>query len=136
MILSLLLRNTEKLHHFNVSENQDLKVGKRRKSVALRNILNNHPNRQWSQHKPHTNWLLRSQYFLFQRNRMFFLNLWLPERKCWGRDRLGVWDWHVHTTIFKIDNQQGPTLLHRECCSIFCNNLNRKIIWKRIHVYV
>ena len=27
-----------------------------------------------------------------------------------GRDRLGVWDWHVHSAIFKIDNQQGPTL--------------------------
>ena len=26
-----------------------------------------------------------------------------------GRDRLRVWDWHVHTAIFKIDNQQGPT---------------------------
>ena len=21
-----------------------------------------------------------------------------------GRERLGVWDWHVHTTIFKLDN--------------------------------
>ena len=27
-----------------------------------------------------------------------------------GRDRLGVWDWHVHTATFKIDNQQGPTV--------------------------
>ena len=27
-----------------------------------------------------------------------------------GRDNLGVWDWHVHTTVFKIDNQQGPTV--------------------------
>ena len=26
------------------------------------------------------------------------------------RDRLGVWDWHVHTVIFKIYNQQGPTV--------------------------
>ena len=26
------------------------------------------------------------------------------------RDRLGVWDWHVHTAIFKIENQQGPTV--------------------------
>ena len=25
-------------------------------------------------------------------------------------DRLGVWDGHVHTVIFKIDNQQGPTV--------------------------
>ena len=24
-------------------------------------------------------------------------------------DRLGVWDWHVHTPIFK-DNQQGSTV--------------------------
>ena len=25
-----------------------------------------------------------------------------------GRDRLGVWDWHILTAIFKIDNKQGP----------------------------
>ena len=23
---------------------------------------------------------------------------------------IGVWNWHVHTVIFKIDNQQGPTV--------------------------
>ena len=22
----------------------------------------------------------------------------------------GVWDRHVHTTVFKMDNQQGPTV--------------------------
>ena len=27
-----------------------------------------------------------------------------------GGDRSGVWDWHVHTAIFKIDKQQGPTV--------------------------
>ena len=26
------------------------------------------------------------------------------------RDKLGVWDWHIPTTIFKIDNQQGSTV--------------------------
>ena len=26
-----------------------------------------------------------------------------------GRDRSGVWDWHIYATIFKTDNQQGPT---------------------------
>ena len=32
-------------------------------------------------------------------------------REAWGtRDRLGVWDWHTHTAIFKIDKQQGPVL--------------------------
>ena len=33
----------------------------------------------------------------------------------WGKDRgeeisYGVWDGHVHTAIFKIDNQQGTTV--------------------------
>ena len=27
--------------------------------------------------------------------------------KGWGK-RQGVWDRHVHTAIFKMDNQQGP----------------------------
>ena len=29
----------------------------------------------------------------------------------WGmRNSLGVWDWHVHTAIFKMHNQQGPNI--------------------------
>ena len=27
----------------------------------------------------------------------------------WGKEQ-GVWDGHVHTAIFKIDNQQGPAV--------------------------
>ena len=27
-----------------------------------------------------------------------------------GRDSRGVWDGHIHTAIFKMDNQQGPTV--------------------------
>ena len=49
-------------------------------------------------------------------------------RRVGGRDRLEVWDSHVHTAIFKIDNQQVPTVLHRELCSILCNKLNGKRI--------
>ena len=45
-----------------------------------------------------------------------------------GRDSQGVWDSHVHTAIFKKDNKQGPTIQHRERCSILCNNLNGKRI--------
>ena len=48
-----------------------------------------------------------------------------------GRDKLGDWDWHIHTTIYKIDNQQGPTVEHRELYSIFCNNLNGKRIFEK-----
>ena len=50
-----------------------------------------------------------------------------------GRDRWGVWDWHVHTAIFKIDNQQRQ---HRELCSLFSNNWNGKRIWKRIDTHI
>ena len=32
----------------------------------------------------------------------------------WGekgrRDKLGGWDRHTHTTIYKMSNQQGPTV--------------------------
>ena len=33
-----------------------------------------------------------------------------------GRDNQGVCDGHVHTAMFKMDNQQGPTEQHRELC--------------------
>ena len=26
------------------------------------------------------------------------------------RDKLGVWNEHIQTTVYKIDNQQGPTV--------------------------
>ena len=37
-------------------------------------------------------------------------NLWLPKGKGWGRDKLRVCDLHIHTTIYKIGKQQGPTV--------------------------
>ena len=49
-------------------------------------------------------------------------NLWLPKGKQ-GRDKLGVWDLNIHTTIYKIDNQQEPTVKHRELYAISYNNL-------------
>ena len=30
--------------------------------------------------------------------------------KGWGRDKLGGWDEHIYTTVYKTDNQQGPTV--------------------------
>ena len=32
------------------------------------------------------------------------------EKGVGGRDKLGGWDQHMHTTMYKIDNQQGPTV--------------------------
>ena len=34
----------------------------------------------------------------------------------------------VHTAAFKVDNQQGSTVVHRERCQTLCNNLNGKRI--------
>ena len=35
---------------------------------------------------------------------------------------------NIHTTIYKIDKQQGPTVKHRELYSVFCDNLYGKRI--------
>ena len=37
-----------------------------------------------------------------------------------GRDKLGVWDQQIQTSVYKID-KQGPTVQHRELYSISCN---------------
>ena len=42
----------------------------------------------------------------------------------------------MHTIFFKIDNQQGPIVKHRELFSIFYNNLDGKIILKRIDICI
>ena len=43
--------------------------------------------------------------------------------KAGRRDKLGVWDQQIETTIYKIDKQQDPTVQHRELYSISCNKL-------------
>ena len=40
-------------------------------------------------------------------------NLQLPTRKEEKRDKSGIWDQQIHTTIYKID-KQGQTVQHRE----------------------
>ena len=52
---------------------------------------------------------LYKRTYLQNRNRLTDIEkkLWLP--KGWGqqgRDKLGDWDQHIHTTVCKIDNQQ------------------------------
>ena len=49
-------------------------------------------------YKTETDLQYRKQTYGYQRGNMV------------GRDKLGAWDWHIHTTIHKIDNQQGPTV--------------------------
>ena len=40
------------------------------------------------------------------------------------RDSLGVWDGQVHTAIFKMDNQQGPTMKNMELGSMLYSSLD------------
>ena len=35
---------------------------------------------------------------------MYKTNLRLPGGKREGEDKLGDWDWHIHTTMYKIGN--------------------------------
>ena len=41
-----------------------------------------------------------------------------------GGDSWGVWDGHVHTAIFKMANQQGPTVQHGELRSMLRGSLD------------
>ena len=36
----------------------------------------------------------------------------------WGREKLGVWDWQIQTTIYKIDKKQSPTVQHGKLYSV------------------
>ena len=48
----------------------------------------------------------------------------------------GVWESHAHNTIFKMDNQQGPTVEHRELCSMLCGSQDGKGVWQRMDTCV
>ena len=50
-------------------------------------------------------------------------NYGFQRRNMVERDKLGVWDYHTQTTVYKIDNQQGPTVEHREIYLRACNNI-------------
>ena len=43
-----------------------------------------------------------------------------------------VTDGHVHTATFKMDNQQEPTVQHRELCSMLCGSLEGRGVWGRM----
>ena len=55
-------------------------------------------------------------------------NLWLPE----GRESQGLWEGYVYTVTFKMDNQQGPIVQHKELCSMLCARLDGMGIWGRM----
>ena len=56
------------------------------------------------------------------------MHLRLPRERT---GKKGVWEGHVHTAIFKKDNQQGPTVQHRELCSMLRGSLDGRGVWRR-----
>ena len=57
-----------------------------------------------------------------------------PTERMGRKDSQGVWDGHVHSEIFKVDNQQGPIVQHRELCSMLCGSLDGRTIWGRMDI--
>ena len=72
------------------------------------------------------------------RNRLtdFDNELLVAREKGVGRDSLGVWDGHVHSGTFKMDNQQGHTVQQRGLCSMLCGSLNGRGVWGKMDTYI
>ena len=41
-----------------------------------------------------------------------------------------------YTAVFKTHNQQGPTVEHRELCSMLCGSQDGKGVWERMDTCV
>ena len=76
----------------------------------------------------------RKRNYLQNRNRFTGLenNLMVVRGRMGGWDSQGVRDQHVHFDIFKMDNQKGPTVWHRELCSRSCGSLD----WGRMYTCI
>ena len=56
-------------------------------------------------------------------------------RKDEGKGQLGSLGWtctQVHIAVLKMDNQHGPTVQHRELCSVLCGTLDRRGVCRRM----
>ena len=49
-----------------------------------------------------------------------------------GRDGWRVWDQYVYTAVFRMGNQQSPTVQHSELCSMLHGSLDGRGVWGRI----
>ena len=52
---------------------------------------------------------------------------------CWlSILNIALWEGHVHTDVFKMDNQQRPTVELRELCSVLCASLDGRGVGGRM----
>ena len=62
--------------------------------------------------------------FTFLQNRL--RNTENKKEREWGRAKLGIWDQQIHTIIYKIDKQQGPSVQRWDYIQSPIVNHNRK----------
>ena len=55
--------------------------------------------------------------------------------KDWGRDSQGVLDGHVHTAIFKMGNQQRPSIAYGTLLNI-SGSQDERGVWERMDTYI
>ena len=53
-----------------------------------------------------------------------------------GKEELGSLYGHVHNAIFKMDNQQGLTVQHRELCLVLSGSLDGRRLWGRMDICI
>ena len=51
------------------------------------------------------------------------------------RNSQGVWDGHVHTAIFKMDNKLRPIVQHMELCSMLYDSLDGRGFGENGYMY-
>ena len=57
------------------------------------------------------------------------MNVWLPGGKL-GEGRIREFGVDMYTLRYlKMDNQEGPTVEHRELCLLSCGSLDRREVW-------
>ena len=61
------------------------------------------------------------------------LNIGVPKETKGGRDKLGIWDSYIHTTIYKLEKQK--TICYYKIYLISYNNLYWKITLKIVYIY-
>ena len=58
-------------------------------------------------------------------------------RNVGGVDKLGVWDWHIHTMIYKIDNHKDLLPSTGSCTQWSENNyMGKKYLEKNRYMYM
>ena len=62
------------------------------------------------------------------------LNIGVPKETKGGRDKLGIWDSYIHTTIYKLEKQK--TICYYKIYLITYNNLYWKITLKIVYIYI